>query len=94
MHEGWQVNHKRVRRIYNELGLQLRNKTPKRRVKAKLREDRRPAEHPHKTWTMDFVHDNLATGHKLRILTVIDTYTRFAPIIDPRLSYLTKEKTL
>lgn len=36
---------------------------------------------------MDFVHDNLATGHKLRILTVIDTYTRFAPVIDPRLSY-------
>jgi putative transposase len=29
--------------IYRELGLQLRNKTPKRRVKAKLREDRRPA---------------------------------------------------
>ena len=85
--EGWTVNHKRVRRIYNELGLQLRNKTPKRRVKAKLREDRRPAEHPHETWAMDFVHDNLATGHKLRILTVIDTYTRFVPIIDPRLSY-------
>jgi putative transposase len=28
---------KRTHRIYNELGLQLRNKTPKRRVKAKLR---------------------------------------------------------
>lgn len=28
--EGWTVNHKKVRRIYNELGLQLRNKTPKR----------------------------------------------------------------
>lgn len=30
--EGWDVNHKKVRWIYNELGLQLRNKTPKRRV--------------------------------------------------------------
>ena len=38
--EGWDVNHKRVHRLYRELGLQLRNKTPKRRVKAKLREDR------------------------------------------------------
>jgi len=98
--EGWTVNHKKVRRIYNELGLQLRNKTPKRRVKAKLREDRRPAEHPHETWAItarqaiaqqmprgDFVHDNLATGRKLRILTMIDTYTRFVPVIDPRLSY-------
>ena len=41
--EGWEVNVKRSYRLYRELGLQLRNKTPKRRVKAKLREDRRPA---------------------------------------------------
>lgn len=38
--DGFAVNHKRIYRIYKELGLQLRNKTPKRRVKAKLREDR------------------------------------------------------
>lgn len=36
---------------------------------------------------MDFVHDQLATGHKLRILTVIDKFTRFVPIVDTRLSY-------
>ena len=34
--EGWEVNIKKTRRIYKELGLQLRNKHPKRRVKAKL----------------------------------------------------------
>ncbi|MET3473733.1 transposase InsO family protein, partial [Novosphingobium sp. 1529] len=33
--EGWEINMKRTHRIYNELGLQLRNKMPKRRVKAK-----------------------------------------------------------
>ena len=38
--EGWTVNHKRTYKLYKEMGLQLRNKTPKRRVKAKLREDR------------------------------------------------------
>src|SRR5690606_24623353 len=38
--EGWPINIKRTYKLYNELGLQLRNKTPKRRVKAKLREDR------------------------------------------------------
>ena len=37
--EGWVVNIKKTRRIYSELGLQLRNKHLKRRVKAKLRED-------------------------------------------------------
>ena len=41
--EGWPINQKKTRRIYRELGLQLRNKTPKRRVKTKLRDDRRPA---------------------------------------------------
>lgn len=37
---GWQVNIEKARRIYNELGLPLRNKYPKRRVKAKLRDYR------------------------------------------------------
>jgi putative transposase len=41
--EGWMINMKKTRRIYKELGLQLRNKHPKRRVKAKLREDRQEA---------------------------------------------------
>lgn len=85
--DGWSVNVKRVYRVYRELGLQLRNKTPKRRVKAKLREGRRDATQPNETWAMDFVHDQLAMGRKIRILTVVDTFTRFAPVIDPRFSY-------
>jgi putative transposase len=37
--EGWDLNPKRIYRLYKEMGLQLRNKVPKRRVKAKLRDD-------------------------------------------------------
>jgi putative transposase len=85
--EGWRVNHKKTRRIYKELGLQLRNKTPKRRVKAKLREDRCAATQPNETWAMDFVHDQLATGRKLRVLTMVDIFPRCSPIIDPHFSY-------
>jgi putative transposase len=33
---------------------------------------------------MDFVHDQLATGPKLRILTVVDTFSRFSPAVVPR----------
>ncbi|GGM16778.1 hypothetical protein GCM10011534_43410 [Pseudooceanicola nanhaiensis] len=73
--EGWMINMKKTRRIYNELGLQLRNKHPKRRVKAKLREDRQEAVGPNDVWAMDFVHDQLAMGKKLRILTVVDTHS-------------------
>lgn len=85
--EGWRINHKKTRRIYRELGLQLRNKTPKRRVKAKLREDRVNATRPNETWAMDFVHDQLATGRKIRVLAVVDTFSRYVPVIDPRFSY-------
>jgi putative transposase len=85
--EGWRINQKKTRRIYRQLGLQLRNKTPKRRVKAKLRDDRKDATQPNETWAMDFVHDQLATGKKLRVLTVVDIFSRYSPIIDPRFSY-------
>ncbi len=78
---------KKIYWLYRELGLQLRNKTPKRRVEAKLREDRAPTIRPNDVWAMDFVHDQLATGRKLRILTVVDTYFRLSPVIDPRFSY-------
>jgi putative transposase len=85
--EGWKVNAKKVQRLYNEMGLQLRNKTPKRRVKAKLREGRADPTHTNQVWAMDFVHDQIATGRKLRILTVVDTFSRFSPVIDARYSY-------
>jgi putative transposase len=85
--EVWMINMKKTRRIYNELGLQLRNKHPKRRVKAKLREDRQEAADPNDVWAMDFVHDQLALGKKLRILTIVDTHFRFCPAADPRFSY-------
>ena len=85
--EGWAVNIKRVYRLYREMGLQLRNKTPKRRVKAKLRENRQSATRVNETWAMDFVHDQLATGRKLRVLTIVDTFSRYSPAVEPRFSF-------
>jgi putative transposase len=85
--EGWRVNAKRVWRLYREIGLQLSNKSPKRRVRAKLREGRTNAVGPNDVWAMDFVHDQLCDGRKIRVLTVIDTNTRLAPAIDVRQTY-------
>lgn len=48
------MNPKRVHRLYSELGLQLRHRSPKRRVKAKLREGRAEATRANETWAMDF----------------------------------------
>lgn len=84
---GWVVNTKKVYRFCSDLGLQLRKRTPKRRVKAKPREDRAPAVWPNDVWAMDFVHDQLETGRKLRILTVVDKFSRLSPVIDPRFNY-------
>jgi putative transposase len=36
---------------------------------------------------MDFVHDQLATGRKLRVLTVIDIFSRFSPALAPRFTF-------
>jgi putative transposase len=87
LREGWRVNVKCVYRLYRELGLQLRNKTPKRRVKAKLRADRKPAVTTNEVWAMDFVHDQLAMGTKIRVLTIIDTFSRFSPAVEPRFRF-------
>jgi putative transposase len=70
--EGWAVNQKRVRRLYRETGLQLRNKTPSR---------------SNEIWAMDFVHDQLAMGTKIRILTIVDTFSRFSPAVEARFRF-------
>lgn len=36
---------------------------------------------------MDFVHDQTAMGTKIRILTIVDTFTRFSPAVEPRFRY-------
>ena len=79
--EGWSVNHKRIYR------LQMRLKTPKRRVKAKLREDRQPAERINDCWCMDFMADQTFDGKKLRILTIVDNFSRVSPVIGVRGRY-------
>lgn len=85
--EGHDIYEKRTRRIYRELGMHLRNKTAKRRIEAKLREARQEAIGPNDVGAVDFVHDQLATGTKLRILTVVTPSSRYAPALDPRFNY-------
>jgi putative transposase len=73
--EGWAVNHKRIRRMYIEEGLQVRVKRRKKRA-AQMRFVPGARTKPNERWAMDFVADNLSTGHRIRALTVIDLFTR------------------
>lgn len=74
--EGWKVNRKRVRRIYREENLAIRTKTPKRRRAAAIRDEQIVPTAPNQSWAMDFMHDTLADGTKIRLLTIVDSFTR------------------
>jgi len=76
--EGWLVNHKRVERIWRQEGLKVPGKQPKR-GRLWLNDGscvRLRAEHRDHVWSYDFVHDRTADGRPIRILTLIDEYTR------------------
>ena len=74
--EGWQVNHKRVYRLYRKEGLQMRPKKPRRHVTACRRMERVAAAGPNDGWSMDFMHDELFDGRRIRLLTIVDNFTR------------------
>jgi len=78
--EGWQVNHKKVERLWGEEGLQLPHRHKKRRRlyhKASSVIRLRPT-HLNHVWAADFVHDKLSNGRPYKMLTVLDEYTREA----------------
>jgi putative transposase len=74
--EGWRVNHKRVYRLYTEEGLALRRRRPRRHRSAVARVRLPAPTQPNEQWAMDFMHDTLADGRAVRILTVLDVYAR------------------
>jgi putative transposase len=74
--EGWKINLKRVYRLYTEENLQMRRKAPHRHVSSKRRIARPAATRANETWSMDFMSDSLGDGRKLRVLTIVDNFTR------------------
>lgn len=74
--EGWQVNHKRVYRLYRQAGLNLRRKRPRRRKAAAHRLERMVPTALNHCWSMDFVADALFDGRRFRALTVVDSFTK------------------
>ena len=75
---GWRVNRKRVERIWKQEGLKVPQKQPKR-SRLWLNDGscmRLRPQHRDHVWSYDFVHDRTKNGRPLKILTVIDEYTR------------------
>lgn len=76
--EGWQVNHKRVERIWRREGLKVPQKQPKRK-RLWLDESscvRLRPEYRNHVWSYDFVMTRTPDGRKVKMLTLIDEFTR------------------
>jgi putative transposase len=75
--ESSDVNAKRIYRIYPEEKLSLRTKRPKRRVSCRTRIDRPEAAQLNDCWAnFDFMSDELFDGRQIRLLTIVDHFTR------------------
>ena len=70
-------NHKRIRRIYRDLGLNLHRK-PKKRLATRTARALEVPVQSDQTWSLDFMSDSLSTGRTIRTLNIIDDYNREA----------------
>ena len=89
--EGYAVNQKRVRRLYAAEGLSLRPKTPRRRRAAVVRSPRIHPTRPNEVWAMDFMHDRLADGRKVRVLTIVDIFSRECVALEVAFSFRSQD---
>jgi putative transposase len=74
-HLNYHWNHKRVYRIYTEMGLNLRRRH-KKRLPVRVMEPLLQPIRPNITWSMDFMHDVLSNKINFRSLNIIDDYNR------------------
>jgi transposase InsO family protein len=73
--QGEAINHKRVQRIMQRHGLQVRRRKSKKTIRtgASIPQE---ATHPNHVWTLDFQEDSLLSGGKILLLNVLDEFTR------------------
>jgi putative transposase len=88
---GERVNHKRLHRIYCEAGLRIRRKKRKHCVReGKPLLVRTSA---NQEWALDFVHDAVACGRAIRVLSVVDAYTRECLALEVDTSFASRRVT-
>jgi putative transposase len=74
--KGYAINHKRTERIYGEEKLSLRKKRKRRKTGSMYRTEVPKSERQNHIWSMDFVSDAVSSNRKLKMLNVVDTFTR------------------
>lgn len=96
--EGWDVNRKRVQRLWRQEGLKVPRKTRKKRSRGNSENgtQRKSAERVNHVWSYDFVHDQTEDGRPLKWLPVMDEYSRenLALEVGPNTSGVTTGRSL
>jgi putative transposase len=88
---GEAVNHKRVHRVYREAGLSIRRKKRKHCVRAG--QPLRACTAANQEWALDFVHDAVESGRAIRVLSVVDAYTRECLALEVDTSFASRRVT-
>ena len=81
LRKGMPANHKRVYRLYREEGLAMRIRQ-RRRIRWSGVAVKPVVSQPNERWSMDFVSDCVSSGKVIRMLTIVDDYTRECPAIE------------
>lgn len=89
--EGEQVNHKKLYRVYREAGLMIRRK--QRKHCARVGQPLRVCTAANQEWGLDFVHDAVASGRAVRVLSVLDAYTRECLALEVDTSFASRRVT-
>jgi len=77
--EGWDVNKKKVQRLWRDEGLRVQRRCRKRRRGPSVENGRhRRAVMPNEVWAIDFEHDSTADGRQLRLANIVDEFSREA----------------
>jgi len=77
--EGLVQNLKRTRRIYRAMGIQIRNRKRRTKQGAVVRAPRPKPSSPNEVWSFDFVSDRIENGRRLKMLTIVDDFTKRSP---------------
>jgi putative transposase len=88
---GDMVNHKHVHRVYREAGLGLRRR--KREHCVRVGAPLRACTAANQEWALDFAHDAVASGRTIRVLSVVDAYTRECLALEVDTSFASRRVT-
>lgn len=91
LRDGITVNHKRVWRVYREAGLTVKRRKRKRLVR--IGKPQQAVAAANEEWALDFISDKLATGRSVRVLSVVDAFTRECVALEVDTSFASQRVT-